>query len=152
MAAYLLWHYARRLASATFPQEGDVATSAPNDTTRLLAVVFVAVGMWCIVESAPTLVSGLFALWSYAPALSPSMGLDGSAAERELFVWTRRTQTWTVAAGVRLVIGLALVAGPTRLARAIQWIRLELRGSLNEDATTPPAETKEHNVSNRGHR
>jgi len=143
VAGYLLWRCAHRLAAATFSQNGEATASPSIDADRLLAVAFSTLGAWCVVDAGPSLVSGLVTLWSFAPKVSPSSSSDSDGAAWRLLQWTMNTKTWTLAAAVRLAIGLGLLAGPTRLARAVRRVRTELRGSLHEDPPTIPADTDE---------
>ena len=130
----LTWMSAEWFASRSFPVAP--AHSPSSDHLRgetLLATAFAIIGTFLIAESLPALVSSL-AL--FAQSYTATTSILGRDAEQQHLLWSAAIKANTAAGITRLVIGLALLAGPARLSAAVASIRKDLRGTL-DDAEGP---------------
>jgi hypothetical protein len=130
----LIWMSAEWFAARIFA----VAPAHPlgSDPLRgemLLATAFAIIGTFLIAESLPALVSSVALFVQSYTATTSILGRD---SEQQHLLWSAAVKANTAAGITRLVIGLALLAGPARLSAAVASIRKDLRGTL-DDAEGP---------------
>ena len=129
-----VWFSADWFAARIFP---DASPATRLDQLRgepLVAVALSVLGVLFVGEALPVLVNGV-ALFTQSRFIGSS--ILGPDVDQRTLLWSAAAKA-NVAAGVaRLLIGLALLAGPARLAAALSRIRRELAGSL-EDEIVPP--------------
>src|SRR5258706_6361782 len=126
----LIWMSAEWFASRTFPIASTHSpASDPLRSETLLATAFAIIGTFLIAESLPALVSSLALFVQSYTATTSILGPD---AEQRHLLWSATIKANTAAGIIRLVIGLALLAGPARLSAAVASIRKDLRGTLGD--------------------
>jgi hypothetical protein len=139
----LVWINAGGLATRVFGEEPAVvaarvfgdgpADAAPGpaiETQPLFALALSVVGVLLLVEAVPTIVHGLTL---FVRSRQAGTTLFGPDLAQQALIWSATAQANLAAACTRLVIGVALLAGPTRLSAAYAGVRKELRGTLSED-------------------
>ncbi len=126
----LVWMSAEWFALGTFPIASTHSPSSdPLRSETLLATAFAIIGTFLIAESLPALVSSLALFVQSYTATTSILGRD---AEQRHVLWSAAIKANTAAGIIRLVIGLALLAGPARLSAAVASIRKDLRGTLGD--------------------
>jgi hypothetical protein len=99
----------------------------------LVALASSIVGLLFICEALPIVVNGI-ALFTQSRVAGAS--ILGPDVEHQRLIWSAAAKA-NVAAGIaRLLIGVALIAGPSRLGAAVARIRKELTGTLGDEAAS----------------
>jgi hypothetical protein len=142
-AGALIWRRAEALASRCSAAGGVGETQGALHSEAPLALALFVIGVLLLVQAVPDLARSGTLL--YLTRQGPLSAMDYS--DTRLFnmrLWNGHAKGEAVAAAVRLLIGLAFLLGPPRLAAALTRVRQELRGSLTEEASdeTPQAAEK----------
>lgn len=126
-----VWFSAERFADRIFPpgsQEGP-----PTDRLRgepLFALALSILGVFFVADSVPGIVNAI-ALFSDSRLAGASV--FGPDADQQRLIWSSAAKANSMAAIARFMIGVALVAGPAKLAAVAARVRKELAGTLEDD-------------------
>jgi hypothetical protein len=124
------WFAARIFRDVSPPLRLDQLRGEP-----LVALASSVIGLYFAADSLPVLVNGAALFTQSRSTGSAFLGPD---VEQQRLIWGASAKA-NVAAGVaRFLIGLALMAGPVRLARALARMRKELSGDLGGTGEGPP--------------
>jgi hypothetical protein len=93
----------------------------------LVALASSVIGLYFVADSLPMLVNGVALFTQSRLTDSSFLGPD---ADQQSLIWSAAAKANVTAGVARFVIGLALLAGPARLARALARMRKELSGDL----------------------
>ena len=127
-----VWFSADWFADRTFPAEPHEAVQVDRlRGERLLALALSILGVLFVSEALPGLVNGL-ALFTQSRFLGSSV--LGADEEQRRLLWGAAAKANFAGTLARLLIGICLLAGPSRLASAVARIRRELVGTLAEEA------------------
>ena len=99
-------------------------------TETLLATAFAIMGVFFIADGIPALVNSA-AL--FAQSYMSTTSVLGRDIEQQHLLWSAAAKAHTAGGVARLVIGVALLAGPARLSAALASIRKDLRGTLQDE-------------------
>lgn len=130
----LIWFSADWFAARIFPDESPQPTSF--DALRgepLFALALSIFGVFFVCDALPMVVYGI-ALFTQSLSAGSSL-LAGSEVEQQRLIWNATAKADVTAAVARLLIGLALLAGPARLGAALARIRKEFTGTGADDGT-----------------
>jgi hypothetical protein len=140
----LVWINAEGLATRVFGEEpavvaarvfgdgpADAAPAPAIETQPLFSLALSVIGVLLLVEAVPTIVHGLTL---FVRSRQAGTALFGPDLAQQALIWSATAQANLAASCTRLVIGVALLAGPARLSAAYAGVRKELRGTLADDA------------------
>ena len=148
----LVWLNASWLAARVFVDPEDLAARVfgdgpedppvPRGVARLepfFALAVSVIGVLMVVEAAPPIIQGttLFALSRRAG--SAVLGPD---PEQRAALWNAVAMADYAGAWTRLLIGVAMLAGPARLGAAYARIRKELKSTLDDDTSEAKPPTR----------
>jgi hypothetical protein len=126
-----IWMSAEWFALRVFPE-------TPSDSVRieslhgeaLLATAFAIMGVFFIADGIPALVnSAALFVQSYTTTTS----VLGRDTEQQRLLWSAAAKAHTAGGVARLLVGVALLAGPARLGAALAALRKDLRGTLQDE-------------------
>ena len=120
-----VWLSAEWFAARLFPTESE--PSAILSGQSFLAVAASILGLFLVAEGVPSLASAL-----YLFGRSFHTGVLGADEARERLLWDASAKANALAGLVRLAIGLALLAGPTRLSAALARVRAEFGSHIDD--------------------
>ena len=134
-----LWFSADWFARRIFPGAAPLDTPATLGACAgpLFALAISVLGVFLVADGVPGLASSLYLFTE-----SRRTGILGPDVERQRLLWDASAKANAVAGVVRLLIGVALLAGPARLSAAFGRVRRDLKGSLEEGeppGTRPPS-------------
>lgn len=140
LATHVFGHDPAMIAARVFGEEADAAPRKPValQAHPLFALALAVIGVLLVVEAVPQLVYSL-AIFVRSRQAGGILGPDPT---RSALLWDANAQGHLAAAATRLLIGLALLAGPTRLAAIYGRVRKDMRGTLADEAradASPPA-------------
>jgi hypothetical protein len=140
----LVWINAGGLATRVFGEEPtvvasrvfgdgppDVAPAPGIETQSLFALALSVIGVLLTAEAVPTIVHGLTL---FVRSRQTGSAIFGPDLGQQALIWDATAKANLAAACTRLVLGVALLAGPARLSAAYAGVRKELRGTLADDA------------------
>ena len=140
----LVWINAEGLATRVFGEApavvaaqvfgdgpADAVPSPGIETQPLFALALTVIGVLLMVEAVPTIVH---ALALFVRSRQTGSSIFGPDLGQQALIWDATAKANLAGACTRLVIGVALLAGPARLSAAYLGVRKELRGTLADDA------------------
>jgi hypothetical protein len=131
----LVWLESESLAAGSFPRLGEPNAHHGLQAEQLFALALSVIGVLLVVEAIPAVVNGL-TLWGISrQSWNTILGPERYSDDQRSLIWGAAAKANTVAAAVRLLIGLGLILGPKKLAAGVARIRREFRGSLVEDGS-----------------
>jgi hypothetical protein len=128
-----VWFSADWFAARIFPAE-----SQPTNLDRLrgqpiLAVASSILGLLFVGEALPVVVNGVALFAQSRFAGSSILGPD---VDQRSLIWSAAAKANVTAGVARLLIGLSLLAGPTRVSAALGRLRRELAGTLEDEVSS----------------
>jgi hypothetical protein len=126
-----IWLSAEWFAGQVFPDELQPTALDRLRGEPLVALALSIIGLLFVCEALPVVVNGI-ALFTQSRFAGAS--ILGPDPDQQKLIWSAAAKANVTAGIARFLIGLALVAGPTRLATAVARIRKELTGTLEEEA------------------
>jgi hypothetical protein len=125
-----VWFSADWFATRTFA--GGEGSGSPGHLRGepLFALALAVIGVLFICESLPILVNGLALFVQSRSVGSGVLGPD-PAIQRQ--IWNAAAKASVAAAIARFLIGVGLLAGPAKLARAVARVRKEFAGHLADE-------------------
>jgi len=128
-----VWFSADWFAARIFP---DVSQPTASDRLRgepLAALALSLIGALFVCEALPVVVTGI-SLFTQSRVVGSS--ILGPEEDQQKLIWSAAAKANVTAGVARLLIGLALIAGPRRLGAALARIRRALSGTLVDEAVT----------------
>jgi hypothetical protein len=126
-----VWFGADWLAARIFPAASPAPTRQDRPRAEpLFALALSTIGVLFICEAVPTLVNAV-ALFGQSRHLGRTV--LGDDIDQQRLLWNETAKANATAGVARLVIGIALLAGPARLSALSARARQELRGTLTTD-------------------
>jgi hypothetical protein len=127
-----IWFSAEWFAGRLFPDESTERPSlGPLRTEPLFALALSIIGVLFVCEALPAAVNALSLFLQSRSIGSSAIGPD---LDQRYILWNAATKANVTAAVARLLIGLGLLAGPTRLTAAYLRIRKELSSTIEDEA------------------
>ena len=129
-----VWFSADWFAARLFPEESPPRSLDHLRAEPLVAVAASILGLVFVAEALPLIVSGTALFVQGSLAGGTVLGPDDDLRTQ---IWSAAAKANLAAAVARLLIGVALLAGPVRLVAALARVRRELTGSLEEEIVPP---------------
>jgi hypothetical protein len=134
-----VWFCAEWFASRTFATTSAEPLGLDRVTGQtLLAAALAIMGIFFIADGIPALVNGAALFVQSYTSTGSILGRD---VEQQRLLWSAAAKANTAAGVARLMIGLALLAGPAKLTAALTTIRRELRGTLEDEESSEKGPT-----------
>jgi len=133
----LLWTYADRLGGRFFPERAEESQQlACLHQAPLFARALAVMGVLLLCEALPVIVNGL--------ALFPQSRIpdDSVLGDVHRMVWRAHGKARMLSGTVRLLVGLALLAGPVGLSAAYARVRVTRRRTLGDEETASEEEPR----------
>ncbi|HLA77382.1 MAG TPA: hypothetical protein VJU18_07380 [Vicinamibacteria bacterium] len=128
-----VWFSADWFAARIFPNQSQPTALDRLRGEPLVALALSVIGVLLLCEALPVVVNGT-ALFTQSRFVGSS--ILGPDVDQQRLIWSAAAKANVTAGIARLLIGLALVAGPARLGTALARVRKELTGTLADDAAT----------------
>jgi hypothetical protein len=127
-----VWFSADWFAARIFPTDSPEPTSLEELRGEpLVAAASSILGLLFICEALPVVVNGV-ALFTQSRFVGSSV-LLGPNVDQQRLIWSAAAKANVTGGVARLLIGLALLAGPVRLSAALARVRKELTGTLADE-------------------
>jgi hypothetical protein len=130
-----VWLSADSFARHVFPDAAVAPTSVARgaEYQTMFGLGAALIGLLLLTEGVPAIASA-----AYLFTRSLQTGVLGADPDRRSLLWDASAKANAVAGLTRLLLGLALLAGPARLSAALNRVRREFRTSLVEEGEGTP--------------
>ena len=130
--AVSVWYSAEALATRIFPL-GDGSPTGRLRFEPIFALGLAVLGVLLLCQGIPPLFGALSLFLQ-----SRQSGVLGWNPERAAEIWNARVKASVAESSVRILLGVACIAGPARLSALFVRIRRDFQGSLLEEDTSGP--------------
>jgi hypothetical protein len=128
----LAWLKSTALADDAFPDAGAAASDRLR-ADKVFSLALAIIGVLLVTEAIPVVVNGVALFGISRLGVRSVFGSTSYPQDQQALIWSAAAKANTAAGVARMLIGLALLVGPDRLARAVVRVRRELSGSFEEE-------------------